>query len=872
MPAASDTETKRVDGSAAYHALVQSAVLDGSSSELMRPEEVPQARSLWTVRPEPATYDSGFPEDAVFIGREAEFSDLEAVLLPRSDVVSREAPRYALQGMPGVGKSFLVDRFTLRHREAFAGGCVRIVLAPDERCDLDTLREVVARQMDLTRGDSTSWDLINKYLTKRPTLIHIENVDGPLSAASAAQLARMLSRATVIITGRYRGLGESAGWRCRTVESFDAATARLQLDREFRPPNNDAEAAEFEGLVRELGGLPLAVHLAAGYLRQDQTPRDFLALLRQEVFRTAPSDPADPLLHQDHERAILESTFNLSLKLLGTIFQSDAVPQVRGYCALGFAPQSGFGRSLGVAISGLSEEQFVSLRLHARRLSILEPVRNVRNPEVRWRIHPLLAEVLRTRVDRTEVQPRITEWFMSRFPLHSRDPERQRRNHIDIETEFDALTHWLAAVDVQNGEAILETASAYASVNGPFRDWSVFCERILAGSPPPDVRRRALLLLSGVARQVGLFERARRAAEECAVLSQEAGDYRMSADARLSQAHASSVSGRPAEALEIVTKNALPALTDVQDIWQRVLAVSYKAHLLAESGDCHQALAIWQTQVIPMLEKGNATIPRAITLGQVANVLIRLGQDDRAMRILRNEVLPVLEEAGQPREFAVALDAVAVVQSRRERYDEALSIWRDQVIPIFERLGNVSDRTVMQGKVAGVLAQQGKRDEALRLLQNEILPAFKTLDNPHGLGVTLNQIATLRAEEGALDEAISIRLNEVLPLAEKLGERREIAITRYNAAQELVERDRPGDRAKARDLYVKALQDARAMRLPEAGSIERKMLDAGFADEVVALRMAYQQIVGGRSARAPGRNDLCPCGSGRKFKRCHGRP
>jgi uncharacterized protein len=25
-----------------------------------------------------------------------------------------------------------------------------------------------------------------------------------------------------------------------------------------------------------------------------------------------------------------------------------------------------------------------------------------------------------------------------------------------------------------------------------------------------------------------------------------------------------------------------------------------------------------------------------------------------------------------------------------------------------------------------------------------------------------------------------------------------------------------------------------------------------------------------RAAQTPGRNDLCPCGSGRKFKKCHG--
>lgn len=837
--------------------------------------EAPQGRLRWLVQSEPTSPGPGFPEYAVFVGREAEVADLEASLLPKDNVdPGREPPRYVLQGMPGVGKSFLVDRFSLHHRETFAGGCVRITLAPEERRDLDALREIVAHQLNLTKDGSASWELINDHLMRRPTLVHIENADGPASAEVAVQLARTLSRVPVVITGRYRGLGGSAGWRCRTVDPFDAVTARQQLEGEYRPPINDSEAVEFDRLVRELGGLPLAVHLAAGYLQLDQSPRDFLALLRQEGFRVEPSDPADPLLQRDRERAILESTFNLSLCLLGRISRIDGEASVRGYCCLGFAPRSGFGRSLGTALSGLPEEQYAALLLRARQLSIVEPVRDDRFREARWRIHPLLAEVLRSKAERAAVQSRVTEWFVTRFPLRPGNPEGQRQNHLDIEGEFDALVSWLGTVDMQAAATILEAGSGYASVNGPFRDWAGFCERVLASSPAPEIRREALLLLSGVARQAGLFERAREAAEECAVLSREANDHVMSADARLSQAHASSVSGRPAEALALIAKDALPALTDVEDIWKRVRAVSYVAHLHAEAGDYHKALAIWQKEVLPALEHKRSAIPRAITLGQVANVLTRLGQHDRALGILQKEVLPVLERAGQPREYGVALDAVAVIQSRRGQYDQALSIWRGQVIPTFDRIGNVSDRAVMQGKVAEVLALQGKNDEALRLLRDEILPAFTSMNNLHGRGVTLNQIATILADQGALDEAISIRLDEVLPLVEKLGERREIAITRYSTAQELLQRHRPEDRTLARRFLTEAFNEAKAMGLPEAEAIHRRLIKEGF---VVAGKTGVRRdqppgsVVDGRGPRTPGRNDPCHCGSGRKFKKCHGK-
>ena len=43
-----------------------------------------------------------------------------------------------------------------------------------------------------------------------------------------------------------------------------------------------------------------------------------------------------------------------------------------------------------------------------------------------------------------------------------------------------------------------------------------------------------------------------------------------------------------------------------------------------------------------------------------------------------------------------------------------------------------------------------------------------------------------------------------------------------------------------------------------------------YADEVMALLAAQEAERLGREYKACGRNDPCPCGSGRKFKHCHG--
>ncbi len=49
-------------------------------------------------------------------------------------------------------------------------------------------------------------------------------------------------------------------------------------------------------LVRALGSLPLALHLAAGYLRSGHSVDSFLAKLRESRFELEPVSSADPRL------------------------------------------------------------------------------------------------------------------------------------------------------------------------------------------------------------------------------------------------------------------------------------------------------------------------------------------------------------------------------------------------------------------------------------------------------------------------------------------------------------------------------------------------------------------------------------------------
>ncbi len=110
--------------------------------------------------------------------------------------------------------------------------------------------------------------MLRGYLGSPRALLIVENADALLQATTAAGLARGLRGCPMIITGRYGRLGSTAGWTPVTVTPFDEPHALAQLAGEHRPPADAAEEAPYRNLVRSLGRLPLAIHLAAGYLAQ----------------------------------------------------------------------------------------------------------------------------------------------------------------------------------------------------------------------------------------------------------------------------------------------------------------------------------------------------------------------------------------------------------------------------------------------------------------------------------------------------------------------------------------------------------------------------------------------------------------------------
>jgi tetratricopeptide (TPR) repeat protein len=530
-----------------------------------------------------------------FVGRTHELAQLAEALLPVA-CPPRPVAVVALQGMPGVGKSFLVDRFALAHKGRFPGGYHVLALEPDAAPTVETLGGRLATLVgQRSWGGPGAWGELVARLGAPMALVHVENVDGDKAVAAVVELAHRLAGSALVLSGRSRRFGRQPPFQVLEIQIFDERTALEQLAAELGPAWDAAESAARCRLARVLGNLPLALHLAAGYLAAGHSVEGFLALLRARGLALEPADLDEPLLRLDRARAVLSTTFALSLDLLQRQLGPEGAAAMAGFAALGHAPGVGVRGSLGAAMAGLAEGRFEALMVEAVRLSLASG-----SAEVGWSIHPLLAELLRGRVPDEAWLARMTAWFLARLPARPPGEEdAQGRCWGEIHREGAALEQWLPQVPVADLARVERAGSQFAAVAGPFRLWMTFCTRLLERIEDPAEHSNVLWTLAQVALMAGDLEQAADAAARKRSLDLERGAEREAA-----------------------------------------LAVGLLADILEARGELDEALRIRREEQLPVYDRLGDVRERAVTMGKVADILQVRGELDEALRIRREEQLP----------------------------------------------------------------------------------------------------------------------------------------------------------------------------------------------------------------------------------------
>ncbi|MBK7538844.1 MAG: metallophosphoesterase [Myxococcales bacterium] len=530
----------------------------------------------WQVRGEAPRVPPWMPASSeVFVGRGAELRKLDEAM--RAGAGARVAV-VAVQGMAGVGKSFLVEQFCAKNRVRFGTIC-RWVLDPANPPTAAHGLLEIARQAGFDVDRIPPKELAT-VLNEREILVHIDNVDGREAATLVGELLGSLPQRPAIVTGRYMALGTTpgSGWQRVEVESLDADTSVALLRKEL---GGDAPSeAQMRGLASELGGLPLAIHLAAGYLRSGYTAEDFLGEFRSRLLALPPVDPVDPT-SKGRSRGIVAVAFEISRSL----FLAEATKRGKDWdaalSALGWAPLVGFGRSLGAAIVDVPADEIGPFLQAATALSLVRRVEAKERPDGAWSVHPLVAEFLRTKHARGPIDERITFWVAKHA---DGNPESRSERWAVLSRESSAVHWWLAEADDESLTKVLPRCWEYGSSHGPVRPWLDAARRASKRLHP--ARAKVAWAWAQLASQVGELSEVLQAAE---IVRQEGDGER-----------------------------------------DRALAAGLGADILVARGELDEGLRIRREEALPVYERLGDVRSKAVTMGQIADILVAQGNWTRA--------------------------------------------------------------------------------------------------------------------------------------------------------------------------------------------------------------------------------------------------
>lgn len=745
-----------------------------------------------SLHPEPKPLPSVPFIPGEFIGRRMELEALRQVLLP--DHPSPSVRACVLEGMPGVGKTRLAEHF-VEHYWMTAYG-----LTTDEerstyliRLALDPRTHETPGAVDLglqlagqllqpnTANASSMWaplgDALKSGPNGKPRLLLIENVDTEAQGRAVGELINHLPGCAILVTARYQRI-VGAPWSRVVVESMGIEEAADLLLKEVEPTGHPLNRSEARDLARELGGLPLALHIAASHLSAGLTPEAFLSELRRSGLELAPAEPGDPRLTTDRARAILRSSIELSWRhWCGANEQAWA----NALASLSYGVASAISLSLASSITQQEESKYPVFAVAASRLSLLEY-----SPRQKLtRLHPLVAEFLRMQpeFESAGVTSRMSNWFMARLP--DADLQTKHESWLEVWVEADSLIHWLNELPVESGPMVAINASRFAMRFGPFAAWRDFCMRVLPGTKNPRERSHLLWLLGQMTLRAGDSTKALEIAREKLAI-----DLTCEGDVDVAMAHGLIadilyLNGELTEALRIRQKEELPRYQASKDQRSMAVAMGKIADILERQGEYDEVLRIREQQLLTFQELSEER-EWALTKGRIADVLLVRGELDEALRIRRQDQLPIYKRLEDVRSQAVTMGYIADILHIRGEWNEEMRIRREEQLPVYKKLGDMREYAATTSKIVDVLLVRGEVNEALRILLDELLPVFKTLGDIHAQAVVMGQVAEIRQLKGEWEEAMRIRRDEQLPVFKKLGDACAIATTMGHIADILM--------------------------------------------------------------------------------------
>lgn len=701
-----------------------------------------------------------------FVGRELELATLRRILLRQPPSASPEGPAtVVIQGMPGLGKSYLAERFFIENRNSFPGGYLLLSLTEHEMRDEVELASELCARLGQPSGKNSPESLASALKGER-ALLHIENVDTPSIARTVATLIAPLQHCAVIITGRERTLGRDV-FATLDLTPFTNEETALLLRTEIGEDHLTATDSQVGKLADLLHGLPLACHIAAGHLSRegkvnDAVVQSFIERMHH-VVDLEPSDPADPYVLSQPGRTSLRGSILISLDHLSRIWGIEATRRLRALALVALLPPSGADISLVQQITELSNSEWHATWRDARDLSLLTRAHRTASPQsMAIAVHPFVSEVLRDRygtpADQEVVFHRAAQWIAARLAgsIETR-PSRWQQ----LRCERDVLGTVLTTPQFAVTAVVADEAISFAKDSGPLDAWLSGVRSLLPFAPAGLPRARLLRFAMHAASGYGEPNEARAYANE---LLQLAGTL-------------------PRQLLGIVLTEIAATTAEDADLGTALRQID-QACAIAKDSDDTQASAWISVERARILQRANRSIEAereirdALTVfeksdnrshlasarGRLADTIQRQGRIDEADEIRRNEELPAYRALSLRREEVICIGKIADVEHDRGKFEDELPKRLEQEIPFFEQQSDRRELAVARAKAGLCLAALGRAQDARMIMALATAYAYTVGDRAMRAGVAFREIEMLLLL-GAPGEAHSVLERSLLPLA-----------------------------------------------------------------------------------------------------------
>ena len=304
--------------------------------------------------------------------------------------------------------------------------------------------------------------------------------------------------------------------------------------------------------------------------------------------------------------------------------------------------------------------------------------------------------------------------------------------------------------------------------------------------------------------------------------------------------------------------------------------------VLEARGDLDGAMSKYKESLEINEEIGNKS-GIAVSLNNIGGVLDEWEDLESAMSKYK-ESLEISEKIGDKSGIAVSLNNIGLVSKKRGNLEGAMSKFKES-LEICEEIGNKLGIAGSLNNIGLVLDKREGLENAMSKYK-ESLEISEEIGDKIGIAVSLNNIGGVLDERGDSDGAMS-KYQESLEIREEIGDRQRIATALYNIGSLYFE-NKDFHRAlinlfqsmaltnqmgiKGSDTYANISQIRKIQGFKKFKNLAEEAHDK--LPEYLKTFIDMKEFTEDKTVhvtKSPERNAPCPCGSGKKYKKCCGR-